>query len=407
MNNISPREFQFRHPSYPQTDSTSGFYLDVANSLLDIFNKESLFPELPESVAKRVVLGVTAYLQDIISDAGIWRSFVDANRKLYGYSIPFHCEGEEYVDYELNSEDVRFLTWYTIAMVYEDMRDLYPHDPRVIKLADRFHDYLLSVYDDAPTPEAFNIAHGLEMNDPEDSEQIYHLGHWLFLHCYLLTPAFALTMSEIMSDPALMKADDMSALQNRIEQSMMEDPTGPLALYIPEWLQLIIEGKLPHEVKRKTKSSNKNEDEGLHPYYIKFTEANNGKVIKYFADYNEMNRFFIDRMGWDKNQEHLPMMKNEKFFVAMVNPKRGMLIARNVAKCIADPENPYYDKQFAKDNAFNLLTVRGRCPADLVKFACQNDWLPDAVFPGTSDHDIIVRNWDFIARCYLQQYYRD
>lgn len=407
MQKISLKEFQFRHPSFPNPDSTSEFYMGVANSLLSILENDDTFPDLPEGVAKRVALGLTAYLQDIVSDAGVWRSFIDANRKLYGYSIPFHCEGEQYVDYELNVEDVRFLTWYTMAMVYEDMRQLYPHDIRVLKLADKFHEYLLSVYDDAPNPEGFNLAHGLEFNDPEDSEQIYHLGHWLFLHCYLLTPAFALTMSEIMSDPAMMKADDMTALQNRIEQSMMEDPTGPLALFIPEWLQLIIEGKLPHEVKRKNTKSKEKEEEKNHPYYTAFVAANDGKVIKYFENYQEMNRFFIEKMGWDKDQEHLPMMKNEKYFVAMVNPKRGMLIARNVAKCIADPENPYYDKDFARENAFNMLTVRGKCPADLVKFACSNGWLPEAVFPGTDDHKLVAANWDFIARCYLQQYYRD
>lgn len=398
MEKIDIKDFLFRQPSFPKQDPNDLFYLGVANELLSVYCNSELGKLVPEMVGKRLCLGITGYFQDIVADAGFWRSFVDANRRLYGYSVPFHLEGEEYVDYELNIEDVRFLTWYIIAMTYEDLRDIYPHDSRILALADNMFAYLDSVYEDAPVSESYNIARGLELKDPEDQEKIYHLGSWLFLHCYLMTPAFALTMSEIMSDPELMNNEDVTKLHNRMEQSMMEDPTGPLALFIPEWLQLILEGKLPAE--RKS-------DKGIHPYYEKFIAATGGKRIKYFGNYEEMNRFFIDKMGWEKNEEHLPVMKPERNFVVMVNPQRGMLVARNAARCIADPENPYYDKEYAVKNAFDFLTVRGRCPADLVKFAFENGWLPDAVFPGTEDHELVAKNFDFISRCYLQQYYRD
>lgn len=395
---IDIKDFLIRQPLFPKQVPTDKYYLIVANRLLDIFKHSALAESVPESVGKRMCLGLTGYFQDIIADAGIWRSFIEANRKLYGFSVPFHIEGEEYIDYELNREDVRFLTWYFVAMSYEDMRDIYPHDARLMTLADNWFGYLESIYEDSPEPEDFNIVRGLDLKDPEDQEAIYHLGQWLFLHCYLLTPAFALTLTEIMSDPELMSGEDITKLHDRMEQSMMEDPTGPLALYIIEWLRLIIEGKLPEK-----KPNNK----GIHPYYTKFMEATGGKRIQYFADYKEMNDFFITKMGWDKNQEHLPVLKDSGYFVVLVNPERGMLVARNVARCIADPENPYYDKEYSRDHAFDLLTLRGKCPADLVKFAYENDWLPDAVFPGTDDKALVKNNYDFIMRCYLQQYYRD
>ena len=77
-----------------------------------------------------------------------------------------------------------------------------------------------------------------------------------------------LTLTEIMSDPELMQSDDVTKLHNRMERSMMEDPTGPLAFFIPEWLQLILEGKLPSE---------RVSDKGVHPYYEKFIVATGGK----------------------------------------------------------------------------------------------------------------------------------
>ena len=90
----------------------------------------------------------------------------------------------------------------------------------------------------------------------------------------------------------------------------------------------------------------------------------------------------------------------------MVDPKKGMLLARNIAKCIASPHNQLYDKEYALRHAMDLLTERGCCPGDLLRYVCNKGWLPDALFPGTDDSDLVKHNWDFIARCYLQQYYR-
>ena len=99
-------------------------------------------------------------------------------------------------------------------------------------------------------------------------------------------------------------------------------------------------------------------------------------------------------------------MKNEQDFVLLVNPAKGMLLAKNVAKCIADPGNPLYDKAYANIMAIELLAVRGKCPADLLSYIEENDWLPDAQFPGSGDTELVRRHWDFIARCYLQEFYR-
>ena len=119
-----------------------------------------------------------------------------------------------------------------------------------------------------------------------------------------------------------------------------------------------------------------------------------------------MNRFFIEALGWEKDTEHLSQVKNGRDFVLLVNPKKGMLMARNVAKCIADPENPLYDKLYARKMAIELLAVRGLCPVDLLKYVLKHGWLPDACFPDSDNTELVARNADFIARCYLQDYYR-
>lgn len=398
MENIRKDEFLSRQPNYPELEESDIFYYNISNELYHLSAKSEIVKELPDALLRRMAVGVTGYLQDVVSDAGVWREFVNANRRLYGWSVPFHEMPEDYIDYELNREDVRFLVWYILTMSYEPARFKYPHDPMILDLADIWFDHLESTYDNAPAPTNYNLARGLELNDPDDSDAVFHLGQWLFLYCYLMTPAYSLTLDEIMGEPEMKKKDNFRVVRERLEQSMIEDPTGPLAFYIPEWLRLIVENKMP-EVKKEPQGK-------IHPYYEKFTNATGGTTIKFFDTYESMNRFFIDSLGWEAATNHLPMMKESSDFVLMVDQHRGMLAARGVARCIAAPNNPYYDKEYAEQNAFRLLTERGLCPGDLLRRVIESGWLPDARFPETCDTQLVAENADFIARCYLQKYYR-
>lgn len=398
MERISTEEFLLRQPSFPQRTETDGFYVGVADRLLDAIAADSFGSGMPSGLGRRLALTLTGYLQDIVADAGLWRSFVDACRALYGFSVPFHLVGEEYIDYELNREDVRFVTWYVTAMLWEERRDICPHDSALLALADACFELLESVYDESPLPEDFNLAQGLEFTDPDDRKAIYHLGNWLFLHSWLLTPAFSVSLREIMSQVTPDDPDFTLKVNGRLEEAMMQETTGPLALFTPEWVYLMIERHLPDERPAT--------DTGEHKYYTAFTAATGGEDIRFFDSYEAMNEFFITALGWEEGKEHLAQAKGAHDYVLMVNPRKGMLMARDIARCIKAPGNPLFDEMFARENSFNLLTVRGLCPGDLLQRCLKEGWLPYAHFPGSGDYDLVRDNADFIARCYLQLYYR-
>ena len=170
---VSKQDFLVWQPTYPQIQETDPYYWEGCNKLANDALETELGKKVPKSVIKRLSLCAVGYLQDIVADAGVWRSFVEANRKLYGWSVPFHETTEEYVDYELNREDLRFLVWYALAMGFEDMRDIYPHDPSILVLADRWFGYMESIYEEAPVPDTYNIARGLDFYDQEDTKEIY------------------------------------------------------------------------------------------------------------------------------------------------------------------------------------------------------------------------------------------
>lgn len=399
---ISKEQFLLRQPAMPQETETDKFYFGICERLIDIAKDRGLFPSYPEKVVERAALALVGYYQDVICDAGIWRSFIIECQRLYGYKVPFYYNKvEDYVDFELNKCDVEFMVWYSLSMNYENRRVCYPFDKEILDGANVWFEVLEANYEDAPIPVDYRMAQELEIHAEEDRPAIMKLANWLFLHCYLMTPAYALTLSEMAADYDLSTEDGVLEMQKRLDISMWQDPTGPLALYLGEWLYLIIEHK-------PAPSPVSNDDKGKEPhkYYTAFTEFTGGKTLQFFATYNELNQFFIDALGWAEGEEHLSQVKNDKDFVLMVDSDKGMLLARNIAKCIASPDNHLYDKSYAVQHSMDLLTERGCCPGDLLRYICSQGWLPEAHFPNSEDYELVRSNWDFISRCYLQQYYR-
>ena len=402
---ISKEQFLIRQPAYPQTTLTDPYYYGVANRLARIIRNESLLKGWDSALSDRVALGLTGYLQDILTDSGVWRSFIESCNVLYGRWLPFYGLSDNYIPHELNPEDVRFIVWYTLSMNSMDDRRLTdPMDSQIAAAAERLHEELDRIYEDprAPMPEDYHISKGLELNNPAEADDVFHFGNWLFMHCYLMTPAYALSLAEMMDSPGLREDKSMEKLRKSLEESMMEDPTGPLAFYLREWLFLIIEGKMPPAPRNRVQDE---PDDKEHPYYTKFMAATRGNPIRFFHTYDELNRFFIEALGWDQG-ENLSQLKPYSDFVLLVNRTKGMLAARDVAKCICLPDNPCYDKAYARSHAIDLLTVRGLCPGDLLQYVLERKALPDAAFPGSDDSALVEANADFIARCYLQKYYR-
>lgn len=401
---ISEQQFLLRQPNYPSKSPSDKFFYRLTNRLADICRREDLLSDWPDIALGRAVLGVVGYFQDILTDSGIFRSFIEEHRRLYGSWLPFFTTGDDYIPHELNLQDVNFILWYSLALYSDDRRELYPLDPGIRKAAVRIHAELDRLYEDedTPMPDDYHISRGLELGNPEEADEVFHFGHWLFMHCYLMTPAFAMTLSEILANPALDGGKNTEVLQSALEDAMTEMPTGPLALFLREWLFLIIDGNMPQE---RHPASDDDSPAKLHPYYEKFIAFTGGSPIAFFPTYQQLNQFFIDALGWD-DVENLPSLKNSSDFVCLVNPQKGLLVAKDIAKCLKFPENPCYDHDYASQHAISLLTVRGKCPADLLHYVFQHNALPDASFPGSNDPTLVKQNQDFIARCYLQLYYR-
>ncbi len=389
--------FLLGQPCCPEETSTDRYYFNLTNRLIEIAGENEKISSLHSALIERAALCVIGYFQDMIADAGLWHGFTDECRRLYHTPVPFFSVSDDYIDYELNREDVGFVVWYAVAM-YSDDRCIYPFDERIVTLADAWFAELERVYEESPVPEGYHLAHELDVYAEEDQEMILKLGSWLYLHSWLLRPAFALTANQIISE-MMASGKGSEEIASAIQEAVKSEPTGPLALYIGEWVHLTINHKLSSRREKK-------EEKLTHPAFQRLTKATGGEPVKFIEGYDAFNEFLINELGWKAGEEHLSQLKDCPNFVLMANPHKGLLVAPGICKCIKAPSNHMYDAEYASTHAIDLLTQRGECPHDLLAYIYDKGWLPDAKFPNSNDNELVAQFHDFIARCYLQLYYR-
>lgn len=384
-------------------------YFQLANKLLEVWEESGLLAGASGGVRKDVSKCLTGYMMDVAGDIGLWRSFIGECRRLYGYPVPFYTDAlqdevneegaacDDYIDFELNRSDVRFLVWYSYS--FGSGINVMPFDSELLKLSDRLYVALEEAYDDVPRPEGMIKTNDLDLYDRDDAETLGLLAEWMFRRAYLLVPASQSNLDFLAASVAGQSPHDAEEAYDEARRTV---PTGPLALFVREWLWLLVRGELPTE--RRGKIVEENE----HPWYSLFREANDGRDIAYFDSYEAMNSFLARAYGWDDKADNLPTLRSSRDFTLLINKTKGMLIARDVARCFKDSANPYYDGDYARENDFSLLVERGRCPIDLVTYALAHGMLDDVEWPdgGEESRTMTLRNADFIARCYLMQYYR-
>lgn len=171
------------------------------------------------------------------------------------------------------------------------------------------------------------------------------------------------------------------------------------------------------ETAQKWKELCEDDPENLKPGTMTLTadmmlERTNGQQITYFADREQMKNFleekirfprhmlnFVDEQGGD-----LPTV-----FIDKEELKDCLQIFFGYSPCIADPGNPFYDKETARKEAINILWDAESVTTHAINFLLEHNYLPDiyddnvlSEFSTTEEkrHDI-----DFLMRFYRRENY--
>lgn len=161
-----------------------------------------------------------------------------------------------------------------------------------------------------------------------------------------------------------------------------------------KWLETPV-STLPHSLPEKVSSLNAH----------RCLAYSHGRPLLYFADYKALRTFFTEVLQWENSPASLlPELDGHKEFVIFANAK-GMLLAHDVAACFRADDNPLYDATRAATESIKLFCQPGACPFDLLKYGMTHGLLPDARFPFAQESGLLQKNWDFVARYYLGEYY--
>ena len=246
---ITVKDFMERQPNNPKVETTDQFYLWIALRLAKLWDESPWLRSLDDDVRRDVVLAVTGYYQDVVADAGVWRSFTRLHDRHNGTPVPHYGRSEDYIDYELNADDVKYVIWWTIAGERgSDVLD--PNDNGLEALSVAFHMLLDQEYEDAPVPRHLVLASEVELDNPTDAQRIYDYAYWLYWRSFLLRPSSQAIMERAMPEAHAIIAsagerDARPLLQDLNERLMSTQPAGPIPLTIAQWLHLIIDNEMP------------------------------------------------------------------------------------------------------------------------------------------------------------------
>ena len=246
---ITVKDYMERQPGNPKVAETDRFYLWVALRLAKLWDESPWLRGVDDQVRRDVVLAVTGYYQDVVADGGLWRSFTRLHNDRHGAPLPHYGRCGDYVDYELNLDDVRYVIWWTIVGEQgTDMLD--PHDKELAALATAFYMLLDEEYEQAPVPRQFCIASEVDLDNPADAQRIYDFAYWLYWRSFLLRPSSLAVMGRAMPDAQAIiaragESDARPLLLELNERLMFAEPAGPIPLTTAQWLRLIINDELP------------------------------------------------------------------------------------------------------------------------------------------------------------------
>lgn len=100
----------------------------------------------------------------------------------------------------------------------------------------------------------------------------------------------------------------------------------------------------------------------------------------YFANNNELKAFLKDKIGYSPellNKMSFPYATQPLVFIEKDAKKFPMLFSFGFTPCIADPENPFYDKEEAKENAIKMFWNDDSVSTEAVLYLLEHNYIPD------------------------------
>jgi hypothetical protein len=175
------------HP-YPAPQQSDYYYLKLCNEIYKVLEYGE-FPDeeiqISDEQKKDLACFITCYFEDVISGPGLWHAFITQVKELYGTYLPFFDpDPEEYYAEEINPEDIHFLLWYYLSMIFRDDSVISPSIYEWSEHSEQIFEILEREYEEAP--ESFNLKQFFRLSPGElDFYLVRDKLKWIMLDSWL------------------------------------------------------------------------------------------------------------------------------------------------------------------------------------------------------------------------------
>lgn len=240
MNFITLRDIRKGHP-FGVFSPTDAGYVRIAKAVFDWLRCTPFCAERSEEELKRMAIKLTLYFEDMVSEIGLWHSFVRKHQQLYGKPLPFYHVEKNYTPDEPHIEDIQFLLWdSTLDDEYSDTL-VNPENEALAYAARTVYTYFMELFEDTPiNDDLYDFFHEARFTD--NFYEVRQVLKWYFFDCYLTSGRF----KDSTFDEALDYQMDLCRGNRQVAQSAVEASiafryqVGPLALKPQEWLAALL-----------------------------------------------------------------------------------------------------------------------------------------------------------------------
>ncbi len=170
---------------------TDLYYLKIANMVKSSLGKIDLMmlsKFLDDNEINELCCFLTCYFEDVISEVNIWGAFKSEYAQLYGKKLPFYEIDDNYIDEEINIQDVAFLVWYYINASQDDLF-VNPYNAVFFNIADSVMLIFDQDYEYAPENLQLKKIYQFEvLNDMDAFYETRTFMQFVFFESYLFMP---------------------------------------------------------------------------------------------------------------------------------------------------------------------------------------------------------------------------
>ena len=449
---------------------TDFYYLKLSNQLFNAFREEGLdLGDNSLQIMCYAAITLTNYMEDIVADSGVWRTFSDLCQQMFGSPVPlYHDDEEEYYPDEPSFMAVRFLVWHSATEMSEVWWNV--DDLNLFKLSVVAYTLLNSLFEDAPVnnqlsedvkekvekagenfnklrlalawifsscyltrsenaekllQERLNEADEIIRIFPEDSMKLYYAINFsifaykigplaLYPKDYLVammrsfkmekqaefvdqievlkmkyylferTDGRTLTLKDINDEELQISRDEITLSDKELKK--YDGMGGSFVYFKGEWhlngVMLPLESARQYRQKAREKDPDYKREGSIDVTGTMLLEQTGGKEILYFSDTEALKTFLREKLNYGDdslvflNQQNLEG-KHPLLFIDKNAAKYGSHFSIAFTPCIADPENPYYDKDIAGKEAMEMLWSEQAITTETILYLLDHQFLPD------------------------------